>query len=173
MVLSTKLRLVIRFSLRHIQAQLVEATKVGDVTLAAAHSKEVEKAGWKGSLKNTSAAYLTGLLIGKKALALGIETAILDLGLKRPTAGAKVFAVLKGANDAGLRIPHSGRVLPKEDRIQGLHVVTYAKEQLDGVTLRYNGLFTQYLRRSLKPEHLDQHFNDVKKNVLHMVEVEK
>lgn len=31
---------------------------------------------------------------------------ILDIGLSRSTCGAKVFAVLKGALDGGLNIPH-------------------------------------------------------------------
>jgi large subunit ribosomal protein L18 len=173
MILSTQLRLVIRFSLRHVQAQLVEATKEGDKTLTAAHSKELEKVGWKGSLKNTSAAYFTGLLIGKKARAIGVKTAILDLGLKRPSTGAKAFAVLKGANDAGLQVPFSDQVLPSEERIHGLHIVAHAKERLKEETQEYSGLFTQYLHRNLKPEHLDEHFDDVKKKMLQEDGVEK
>jgi large subunit ribosomal protein L18 len=173
MILSMKLRLVVRFSLKCVYVQLVEAAKEGDKTLTSASSKELEKRGWKASLKNTSAAYLTGLLIGERARTLGIETAILDLGLKRPSTGAKAFAVLKGANDAGLRVPYNDRVLPSEERIRGLHIVGYAKERLEEETQQYSGLFSHYLINNLKPEQLDEHFEDIKRTILHATEVEK
>ncbi len=38
--------------------------------------------------------------------------AILDIGIRRPTAGNRVFAVMKGACDGGLNIPHSTRKFP-------------------------------------------------------------
>ena len=60
-----------------------------------------------GSGKNTSGAYLTGFLLGKKAVAEGIELAVLDIGLKSALKGAKIFAVLKGAVNAGLNVPYS------------------------------------------------------------------
>lgn len=38
--------------------------------------------------------------------------AILDIGVRRPTVGNRVFAVMKGACDGGLHIPHSTRKFP-------------------------------------------------------------
>lgn len=38
--------------------------------------------------------------------------AYLDVGLKRTTTGAKVFAVMKGAVDGGINVPHSTKRFP-------------------------------------------------------------
>jgi large subunit ribosomal protein L5e len=38
--------------------------------------------------------------------------AVLDVGLRRTTTGARVFGALKGAVDAGLYIPHSVKRFP-------------------------------------------------------------
>lgn len=38
--------------------------------------------------------------------------AILDIGIRRPTVGNRVFAVMKGACDGGIHIPHSTRKFP-------------------------------------------------------------
>ncbi|EDY35873.1 hypothetical protein ABOONEI_1072, partial [Aciduliprofundum boonei T469] len=82
----------------------------------------LKKYGWKGSFKNTPAAYLTGYLAGKLALKKGIEEAVLDIGLQSPVKGSRVFAALKGMVDAGLYVPHSEEVYPSEDRIKGEHI---------------------------------------------------
>ena len=57
-------------------------------------TRVLSKFGWKGDENNTSAAYLLGLIVGYKARAKGIKEAILDIGLHRPTPGARVFAVM-------------------------------------------------------------------------------
>src|SRR3989344_8275334 len=77
MLKSRTLRLVIRKSDKFISAQLVNYADNGDKTLASAHSSELEGLGWKHGAKNTSAAYLTGLLLGRRA---GGKEAILDIG---------------------------------------------------------------------------------------------
>jgi len=141
----------------------------GDKILVAACSKELEKLGWKASNQNTSAAFLTGLLLGKRALTAGVKEAILDIGLRRPSAGARVFAVLKGAVDAGLQVPHDEAVLPSEERIKGEHIALYAKKMLEEDKQRYERVFSRYLSRSFKPEHLTEHFQNVKDNVLNTV----
>jgi large subunit ribosomal protein L5e len=38
--------------------------------------------------------------------------AVLDVGLRRTTTGARVFGALKGAVDAGIFIPHSVKRFP-------------------------------------------------------------
>ena len=88
----------------------------------------LKKFGWNYSFKNTPAAYLTGLLIGKMAAKKNIKEAILDIGLHSPTKGSKVFAVAKGAIDAGLKIPMSESVVPSEDRIKGEHIASYLQK---------------------------------------------
>src|SRR3989344_6735019 len=76
MLLSNKLRLVVRRSLNNISAQIIEYRQNGDRVVACAHSMELKKFGWKTDGGNTPSAYLVGLLLGKKAKEKGIKEAI-------------------------------------------------------------------------------------------------
>jgi len=131
LVVSDVPRMVVRKTNRHIIIQLVTAHMEGDQTLVAANSAELEKYGYKGSTSNTPAAYLTGMLFAVKAKKAQQDSAILDIGLNRATPGARVFAALKGAVDAGLEIPHGESVLPSEERIKGEHIAAYNKNAGD------------------------------------------
>lgn len=115
-------RLVIRKSLNNITVQVVNYETKGDKVLVSAHSRELLKLGWKGRKRNLPAAYLTGLLCGKKAKEKNIENAILDMGLYTAVRGNVVYAALKGAADAGLNVPHDEAVMPPEDRLRGKHI---------------------------------------------------
>ena len=128
-------RMVVRKSNRHIIVQLVTAEMDGDRTLVAANSKELEQYGYKGSTSNTPAAYLTGMLFAVKAKKARQDSAILDIGLNRATPGARVFAALKGAVDAGLDIPYGEDILPSEDRLKGAHIAAYNKNAGDIVKI--------------------------------------
>lgn len=119
---SKKPRLVVRKSLKYIRAQIIEFNKKGDKTLVSAYSKELEKLGWKHSFKNLPASYLTGLIIGKRAIGKGIEEAILDIGLYPSTKGSRIYACVKGVLDAGLKIPVEEKILPNQERIRGEHI---------------------------------------------------
>ncbi len=159
-------RLVTRISLKHVIAQFVRATPSGDLTLASAHSKELEKLGWKGYTANTPAAYLVGLLCGYRALKTGMKECALDLGRYNPVSQAKVFAVLKGALDAGLQIPHGEGVLPSDERIRGEHIAKYATKLKEENEKMYRARFSAYLQRGLTPEQLPQHFNEIKRAIV-------
>lgn len=124
-------RMVVRKTNRHIIVQLVVAEMDGDRTLVAANSAELETLGYKGSMSNTPAAYLTGMLFAVKAKKAGQNSAVLDIGLNRATPGARIFAALKGAVDAGLDIPYGEEILPSEDRIKGAHIAAYNKDAGD------------------------------------------
>lgn len=128
-------RMVVRKTNRHIIVQLVTAEMDGDRTLVAANSKELEQYGYKGSTSNTPAAYLTGMLFAVKAKKAQQESAVLDIGLNRATPGARVFAALKGAVDAGLDIPYGEEILPSEDRLKGEHIAAYNKNAGDIVKI--------------------------------------
>ncbi|MBE8539752.1 50S ribosomal protein L18 [Geoglobus acetivorans] len=158
LLLSRKPRLVVRITNRRVIAQIVDYHPDGDRTLVYADSKELEKYGWKGDLNNTPAAYLTGLLIGKKALGAGIEEAILDIGLKTPSKGARIFAVLKGAVEAGLEVPHSDGILPDDSRTRGEHIAQYYEQNPEK--------FSEYEKRGLKPTELPGHVDDVKSKIM-------
>ncbi|ABR56979.1 50S ribosomal protein L18 [Methanococcus aeolicus] len=166
LLLSRTPRLVARKSLNNIVAQIVEYDEVGDKIVVSAHSKEIVKLGYKGHCGNVPAAYLTGLLLGKKALKEGNEEAILDLGLNSATKGAAVLAILKGAVDAGMDIPHSEEILPGEDRINGSHVKEYAELLKVEDEEKYNKQFSKYLKNGLNPEDLPEHFEEIKEKIL-------
>ena len=125
LLLSNKPRLVIRIFLKTICVQIIENLPEGDKVIAAVSSKELEKLGWKYNKVNIPAAYLTGLLAGKKAQEKGVKIAILDVGLKMPTKGSKIYACLKGAVDSGLNVAHSKEIFPDESRIKGEHILKH------------------------------------------------
>ena len=157
-----KARLVVRVSNANVIVQVINVAKDGDVTVASAHSKELNKLGWKAGNKNTSAVYLTAYLCGKKAVAAGVDYAVADIGLKSPIKGAKVFAAVKGAADAGLNVPYGESIIPSEDRINGEHIAEYA-ESLDEDELKAK--FSRYFAKGLNPADLPEHFEEIKNKI--------
>jgi large subunit ribosomal protein L18 len=123
-------RLVVRPSNKHMTVQLIDYRKEGDLVVSMAHSKELMALGWNYSTSNLPAAYLTGLLCGLRGTKKGVKTAILDIGLFPSIAGSKTYAALKGAIDAGLKIPANEIVFPNEKRISGEHITQKGKEKL-------------------------------------------
>ncbi|WP_069807560.1 50S ribosomal protein L18 [Vulcanisaeta thermophila] len=165
MIKSGRPRLVIRRTGQYIIAEVVVAKPMGDEVVAYATTKELTGFGWKGGTKNTPAAYLLGLMIGYKALLKGVKEAIADIGLHRPVKGARVFAVVKGAVDAGLNVPHGEDILPDEDRLVGKHIAEYAsklKSQNEDV---FKARFSRYLANNLDPTDLPKHFEEVRDRI--------
>jgi large subunit ribosomal protein L18 len=115
-------RAVVRCTSKNTIIQFVAFNPKGDEILAAATTMELEPLGWKHATGNLPSAYLAGFMAGKRASAEGIESAVLDIGLRPPQKGTKVFAALKGMLDAGIEIAHSDEILPTEDRISGKHI---------------------------------------------------
>ena len=152
---SGKPRLVARKSNRHVTAQLIITGPDGDQTVESAHSSDLAEFGWEAPTGNLPAAYLTGLLAGRRAVEAGLEEAVLDIGLNTPTPGSKVFAVQEGAIDAGLEIPHNDGVLADWSRTRGEHVAEYA-ESLDEDL--YGGEFDA--------ADLPEHFDDMRDTLL-------
>lgn len=128
LLVSRKHRLVVRKSLKHTKAQIVEYSVKGDKVVASASSEELGKFGWKASTSNLPSAYLVGLLLGKRALEKKTDSAILDMGIHKSVKGSKIYAVLKGVLDAGVNVPHSEEMLPKPERITGKHIIDYAQK---------------------------------------------
>ncbi|MEM2130976.1 MAG: 50S ribosomal protein L18 [Candidatus Woesearchaeota archaeon] len=115
-------RLVIRKSNKHMLAQIITFSEKGDLVLFSANTKELTKFGWNKNTSNTPSAYLVGLLLGKKALKENKDMeVVVDLGLQAPIKGSKLFAVVKGALDAGLKLNFSEEVFPDEKRLFGEH----------------------------------------------------
>merc|ERR1712232_568861 len=134
-----KYRLIVRFTNRYCICQIAYATIAGDMVVAQATSKDLDKFGVKAGLKNYAAAYCTGLLVARRALKkVGLADAIkgkeelngeefhvededndqrpfkciLDVGLRRTCVGARMWGALKGAVDAGLHVPHNTKNFP-------------------------------------------------------------
>lgn len=126
LVKSGQPRMVVRTSLSHTTVQFIKWSATGDMTAAAATTAELSQYGWKAATGNLPAAYLAGLLAGRRAKAAGIATAVLDIGLAASTAGSRLYAALKGVIDAGLIISHDAAMLPSAERISGQHIAGWA-----------------------------------------------
>lgn len=128
MVHSGRPRLVVRKTGTRIIVQIMDALPEGDRSIAVADSRQLDKFGWKGGIKNIPAAYLTGFLAGQRAIQSGTTEAIVDIGLIQPIPGSRIFSAVKGAIDAGLSITCSDKMFPTEKRIKGEHIAGYAKD---------------------------------------------
>ncbi len=115
-------KLVVRRSNKYLIAQIVNYTENGDTTVAHFNSHSLKSKGWKHSCTNIPAGYLTGLAIASAAKKAKVAEAILDMGSYTPTKGCKVYAILKGAIDGGLKVSASEEALPSEERLNGVHI---------------------------------------------------
>ncbi|WP_227353733.1 50S ribosomal protein L18 [Haladaptatus salinisoli] len=146
---SGKPRLVARKSNQHVRAQLVTMGPDGDNTVASAFSGDLAEYGWEAPTGNLPSAYLTGYLLGKRALEADYDEAVLDIGLNTATPGSKAFAVQEGAIDAGLDIPHNESVMADWSRNRGEHIAEYAEQRDEPL---YGGDFDA----TELPEHFDE-----------------
>lgn len=163
-LISNKRRIVVRKSLKNISAQLADYDENGDLITVSASSKELKKLGWKANTGNLPASYLTGYLLGKKALKKNVKDAVLDIGLTPSTKGSRVYALVKGAIEAGLKIPVDNEMLPSNDDVKGSRIASYA-QMLNKDNEKYNRYFSVYLENGLNPAELSKHFEDIKKNI--------
>ncbi|MEE8299942.1 MAG: 50S ribosomal protein L18 [Desulfatiglandales bacterium] len=163
LLMSGKPRLVVRITSNRVITQVINYTEKGDVVATACNSNDLRDFGWKAATSNTPSAYLTGLLCGRKAVGMGIKSCIFDVGRVKPLAGTKIFAVLKGALDGGLEIPHSEESLPSEDRLAGSHITNYAGSLKAD---KKKPIFSEYKKRGLDPKEVPKHFEAVKNDIL-------
>lgn len=149
----------VKVSDQNVAAQVLKPTPTGDIVIASAHSRELEKQGWKGTFNNLPACYLTGILLGKKALEKGVKNAVLYIGKDHFTS--RVAACMKGIVDSGVSMPVSEESLPEQERISGQHIAEYAgtlKENQE----EYNSRFSAILKNGLSPEDYPSHFQEIK-----------
>jgi large subunit ribosomal protein L18 len=154
--------IAIKVSDQNVSAQVLKATPTGDIVITSAHSRELAKHGWKGALNNLPACYLTGMLLGKKALEKGINNAVLYIGKSHFTS--RVAACMKGIVDTGVSMPISEESLPDEQRIGGHHIAEYSRALAESRD-EYNSRFSAILKSGLKPEDYPLHFEEVKNKI--------
>ncbi|KAK2948938.1 putative 60S ribosomal protein L5 [Blattamonas nauphoetae] len=191
-----KHRLVVRRTNRCVIAQIILATIQGDKVLCSAYSTELKKYGIAVGLTNYAACYATGLLVARRLLKkLKLDTlyagvseitgkdkaveankkgprpfkAYLDTGLVRTSTGARVFAVMKGACDGGLNVPHNvkrfvgfNRGSKKFDaavlreHIFGIHVSKYMKELQKDDPEAYKRQFSAYEKAGITADKIEE-----------------
>lgn len=150
----------VKVSGQNVAAQVLKPTKTGDIVLASAHSRQLAKQGWKGSFNSLPACYLTGLLLGKKALGNGVKDAVLYIGKDHYTS--RVAACLKGIVDSGVAMPVDMESLPDEERITGQHIADYATTLKQESQDEYNSRFSAIIKGGLNPEDYPSHFEEIK-----------
>lgn len=100
--------------------------------------------------------------------------ALLDVGIKNTTTGARVFGAMKGASDGGLDIPHSNKRFPGYTRdtkqfdaeahkahIMGEHVADYMREMEDDDEENYRKHFAKYLEQDIEADDLEELYEKV------------
>jgi len=190
-----KYRFVVRITNRDIVCQIFSADMTHDVCLMAAYAHELPRYGVKVGLTNYAAAYCTGLLLARrvnKKLGLDYEgvtevdgedfnveadpegkapfRALLDVGLRRTTTGARLFGALKGACDGGLDIPHNDRRFPGTEEINhdftpnaeihkkyifGGHVGEYMESLEEDDQEAYEKQFARYIAEGIGADDLE------------------
>ena len=158
--------LVVRVTNKNVTAQFVRPKVGGDAVLASAHSRELMKLGWHGSLKSTPACYLLGMLAGKKALEGGVKEAVLYNGLAPFTKGGRIAAVVKGVADAGVTVPVGEKALPSQDRLTGKIIADYAAKLSAESKESYNRGFSDLLKEGFKPEDYPAQFEKLKNVII-------
>ena len=167
LLLSGMPRLVARKSLNNILLQMVEYSPDGDKVVLSAHSSELaKKFNWKMSTGNVPSAYLTGLLIGKRAKKKGIKNAILDMGMHVSVKNSRIYSALKGAIDAGLEIPYAKEMAPPDDILKGKKIADYAAKLKKENSEKYKKQFSLYIGNGVEPEKIPGLFEETKKKIM-------
>jgi len=157
-----KVLLVVRISNKNVSSQFVVPKVSGDTVVASAHSRELLKLGWHGSLKSTPACYLLGMIAGKKARANGVKEAVIYNGLSPFVKGGRVGALVKGVVEAGVKVPVGEEAFPSDDRLTGKAIADYASKVSGESRDDYEKGFSRMLKDGFRPEEYQTQFERVK-----------
>jgi large subunit ribosomal protein L18 len=153
-------RVVVRKTNTGLIMQVITYDPKGDKVLAAAHSFELGKFNWPAH-KNMPTAYLTGLLLARKAKSIAKDEMVLDIGLYKPVKSSLIFAAAKGSIDGGLKIKADIKV--DETRIRGEHIAKYAGS-LKGDALKKQ--FSTYTSKNIDLANIGKLFDDAKSKIM-------
>jgi len=157
-------RVVVRKTNRRILGQLIKYEEKGDKVVASADSNELLKYNWP-SRRNKPTAYLTGLLLAKKAKSKG--EIILDIGITAPVKNSIPFVFAKGCVDGGMKL--RGKFEVKEDSCNSSEISKYA-EILKKDNAEFKRQFGAYVDKGVAIEALPKIFNEVKAKILQKVD---
>lgn len=101
--------------------------------------------------------------------------AVLDVGIRATTTGARVFAALKGAADGGLDIPHNEKRFPgylkgakdgfkgdeHRSRIMGEHVADFMNELKEDDPEAFEKRFSQFVAAGVDPDDMEDLYTAV------------
>lgn len=100
--------------------------------------------------------------------------AVLDIGTRAATTGARIFGVLKGASDGGLDVPHSNKRFPgynreakeydagkHKARIFGNHIGVYMQELAKKKPDEYTKRFSKFIAANINPAKLEDLYKSV------------
>jgi large subunit ribosomal protein L18 len=155
-------RVVVRKSNKRIIGQIVKYMPQGDLTLKYADSGELSKFDWHGRA-NRATAYLTGLLLAKKAGADGAKDCILDVGLASPVKDSIPFVFAKGCIDGGMKLRGTIEIDEKVYNCSNTKHITELKSK-DAV--KYNKHYSGYIKAGVAPENLAKAFSETKEKIL-------
>lgn len=158
--------ITIKVTNQNIMTRLLIPDIKGDKVLVSAHSRELAKQGWNGSLNSLPACYLTGILLGSKCTKKNYNSAVLYIGMNPYTS--RVAACLKGIIDAGVHVPASEDSFPEQARLDGIHIAEYAK-LLQEDKSKYESRFSTLLKNGLKPEDYPNHVQKLKDDLMKWV----
>ncbi|HMD79300.1 MAG TPA: 50S ribosomal protein L18 [Nitrososphaerales archaeon] len=150
-IASQKPLLVVRVSNKNVSSQFVKPTAKGDLVVSSAHSRELIRLGWHGSLKSTPACYLLGMLAGKKAQAKGVSEAVLYMGVLPFIRGARMAAFVKGAIESGVQVPMGEEAFPSADQLSGKTISEYATTLSSEDAKAYSKRFSALLKAGFDP----------------------
>jgi large subunit ribosomal protein L5e len=104
--------------------------------------------------------------------------ALLDVGTKNTTTGARLFGALKGASDGGLDIPHNHKRFPgytkdtkqfdaemHKGRIMGEHISDYMKEMEEDDEENYAKHFAGYIENDFDVDNIEEKLEAVHESI--------
>lgn len=179
--------------------------------MTAAYAHELPRYGVKLGLTNFAAAYCVGLLAARRHLdKIGLADtfkgkeecdgemyeveeedekrpfmALLDVGLNSTSTGNKVFAVMKGAVDGGINVPHNEKRFPAytpeegfdpeelKKRVLGNHISEYMEYLAEEDEDRLNKQFSGYIKEGIDADAIEDMYLDAHKKIRENPKAEK
>ncbi len=154
-------RIVVRKSNKRIIGQVVKYVANGDRVIVHADSNELIKLKWPAK-SNRPTAYLTGLLLAKKAGKEASSDHILDIGLTSPVKYSIPFVFAQGCIDGGMKLRGN---IEMDEKVYNCSNLKYISELKSKESAKYKNHYTSYTG-VLSPEGLARAFSETKEKII-------